>query len=39
VPDQFVESKCEAQVATLTLDRPPDNIMNIEGRATQWRDA
>jgi enoyl-CoA hydratase/carnithine racemase len=30
VPDQFVESKCEAQVATLTLDRPPDNIMNIE---------
>lgn len=30
MPEQFVESTYEADVATLTLDRQPHNIMNIE---------
>ncbi len=30
MPGQFVESTYEADVATLTLDRQPHNIMNIE---------
>ena len=28
--DRFVELVCEGSVATLTLDRPPLNVMNIE---------
>ena len=30
MPEQFVESTYEADVTTLTLDRQPHNIMNIE---------
>lgn len=30
VPDRFIESTVDGSVATLTLDRPPHNIMNIE---------
>ncbi len=30
MPEQFVEPTYEADVATLTLDRQPHNIMNIE---------
>jgi len=30
VSEQYVELTCEGSVATLTLDRPPLNVMNIE---------
>jgi len=30
VSDRFVELTCEGSVATLTLDRPPLNVMNID---------
>jgi cyclohexa-1,5-dienecarbonyl-CoA hydratase len=30
VSERFVELTCEGSVATLTLDRPPLNVMNIE---------
>ena len=30
MPEQFVESTYDADAATLTLDRQPHNIMNIE---------
>lgn len=30
MPDRFVEAVYEGEVATLTLDRPPHNVMNIE---------
>jgi len=38
VSDRFVELTCEGGVATLTLDRPPLNVMNIE-TIEQFNDA